>query len=123
MDRLRVLVVDDEDELVSTVCERLTLRGIEADGVLTGAAALERIRAKEFDVAVVDVKMPGMDGLEVMRKIKALRPEIQVILLTGHGSVKESKIGLQEGAFDYLIKPINIEALIGKMREAVSGLA
>ena len=123
MDRLRVLVVDDEDELVSTVCERLTLRGIEADGVLTGAAALERIRIKEFDVAVVDVKMPGMDGLEVMRKIRALRPEIQVILLTGHGSVKESEIGLQEGAFDYLIKPINIEALIGKMREAVSGPA
>ena len=123
MNRLRVLVVDDEEELVSTVCERLTLRGIEADGVITGAAALERIQDKEFDVAVVDVKMPGMGGLEVMRKIRVLRPQLQVILLTGHGSVKESEIGLKEGAFDYLMKPINIENLIGKMREAVSGPA
>jgi len=123
MDRLRVLVVDDEEELVSTVCERLSLRGIDADGVLTGVAAIGNMRETAYDVAVVDVKMPGMDGLEVMRKIRALRPEVPVILLTGHGSVKESKIGLEEGAFDYLMKPINIEDLIVKMREAVSGPA
>ena len=121
MDRLRVLVVDDEEELVSTVCERLTLRGIQADGVITGAAAVGLIQDRDFDVAVVDVKMPGMGGLEVMRNIRALRPKVPVILLTGHGSVQESKIGLKEGAFDYLMKPINIEDLIRKMKEAAGG--
>ena len=73
MDRLRVLLVDDEEELVATISERLMLRGIEADGVTTGAEALKLARDKEFDVVVLDVKMPGMDGLKVMRKMKQLR--------------------------------------------------
>ncbi len=120
MDRLRVLLVDDEEEFVSTLIERLTLRGIEADGVITGADALKRAQDRDFDVVVLDVKMPGMDGLEVMRKIRTMRPRVQVILLTGRGSEKESEIGLEEGAFSYLIKPIDIEDLIRTMKEAVS---
>jgi len=120
MDRLRVLLVDDEEELVSTLTERLMLREIDAEGVFTGADALSRIQDTEFDVVVVDVMMPGMGGLEVMRAIKALRPKVQVILLTGRGSEKESAIGIKEGAFDYLVKPVNIESLITKMREAVT---
>lgn len=119
MDRLRVLLVDDEEELVSTLKERLILRGIEADGVITGTDALNRIRDAEFDVVVLDVKMPGMDGLKVMREIKTMRPSMQVILLTGRGSETESEIGIKEGAFDYLVKPVNIEELIKKMREAL----
>lgn len=118
MDRLRVLLVDDEEELVSTLTERLTLRGIEADGVMTGADALNTIRNGEFDVVVLDVKMPGMDGLKVMKEIKTIRPNTQVILLTGRGSETESEIGIKEGAFDYLVKPVNIEELIKKMRDA-----
>ena len=117
---MRVLLVDDEEELVLTLSERLVLRGIDAVGVTTGVDALSRIKDSEFDVVVMDVKMPGMDGLEVMRAMKSIRPGIQVILLTGRGSEKESEIGLQQGAFDYLVKPINIEDLIAKMKEAMA---
>ena len=119
MDRLRVLLVDDEEELVATITERLMLRGIEADGVTTGTDALKLARDKEFDVVVLDVKMPEMDGLKVMKKMKQLRPNTQVILLTGRGSEKESQMGLKEGAFDYLMMPVDIEHLIEKMKEAV----
>jgi DNA-binding response OmpR family regulator len=114
------LIVDDEEELVSTLGERLMLRGFAADGVLTGEDALRQVREKEFDVVILDIKMPGMDGLEVMKKMRALRPHLQVILLTGRGSEKESEIGLEEGAFAYLVKPIDIEHLIEKMKEAVN---
>lgn len=121
MGRLRVLLVDDEEELVSTLKERLMLRDIEADGVTAGADALRCIQSKDYDVVVLDVKMPGIDGLEVMKKIRAIRPRVQVILLTGRGSERESEIGIKEGAFDYLIKPIDIEDLIEKMKEAAGG--
>ena len=117
---MRVLLVDDEEELVMTLTERLVLRGIDAAGATTGADALSRIRDTEFDIAVLDVKMPGMDGLGVMRAMKSIRPGVQVILLTGRGSEKESEIGLKEGAFDYLVKPINIDTLIEKMNEAMA---
>ncbi|RJP67052.1 MAG: response regulator [Candidatus Abyssobacteria bacterium SURF_17] len=121
MDQMRVLLVDDEEELVSTLKERLALRGIEADAVLTGADALDRVQTNEYDVIVLDVKMPGVDGLEVMRKIRKLRPRVQIILLTGRGSEKESEIGIREGAFDYLVKPTDIEELVKKMKEAAGG--
>jgi len=122
MDRMKVLLVDDEEDLISTLAERLELRGIAAEAATTGAEAVDLVNEKEFDVVVVDVKMPGMDGLEVMRRIKARRPHMQVILLTGRGSEQESQAGLEEGAFDYLVKPINIEDLIQKMREALKGI-
>jgi DNA-binding response OmpR family regulator len=121
MGSLRVLLVDDEEELVSTVAERLELRGIDAEALTSGAAALERLAEQKFDVVVVDVKMPGMDGLELLKRIKTMQPETQVILLTGRGSGKESQRGLEEGAFDYLIKPINLDDLIIKMRLATGG--
>ncbi len=119
MGDLRVLVVDDEEELVSTLVERLTLRGIDAEGATNGASALDRIREKDFDVVVLDVKMPKIGGLEVMREIRAKSPGVQIILLTGRGSEKESEIGLKEGAFAYILKPFEIEGLISKMKEAV----
>jgi len=117
--QLRVLVIDDEEELVSTVVERMALRKIEAYGAISAAEALRRLQEKQINVVVLDVKMPGMDGLELLKKIKKNHPAVQVILLTGRGSEKESEIGIAEGAFDYLIKPVNIEDLIGRMKEAV----
>lgn len=122
MERLRVLVVDDEEELVSTLVERLKLRGIEARGTITGADALSLIESDDFDVAVVDVRMPGIGGLEVMEGLLTRRPDLQVILLTGRGSEKESETGLEAGAFAYLMKPIDIEELVKKMREAAKCL-
>lgn len=118
MEGLRVLVVDDEEELVSTLMERLMLRGIDAQGATTGRDALKHIEKENFNVAVVDVKMPGIGGLEVMQSIREKCPNVQVILLTGRGSERESEIGLEGGAFAYLVKPIDFEELVKTIREA-----
>ena len=120
MDRLRVLFVDDEEELVSAVVERLELRGIEALGVTCGVDALRKVEEQEFDVIVVDVKMPGIGGLDVIRKLKELHDDLEVILLSGHGSTEAVEQGLRLGAFDYLQKPVEIEQLVEVIRRAGS---
>ncbi|MDI6775786.1 MAG: response regulator [Syntrophales bacterium] len=117
---LRVLLIDDEEELVFTLAERLILRGIEVEGVTSGADAIKRVQEKKFDVAVLDMKMPGIGGLEVMKRIRREREGIKFILMTGRGSPEEGEEGIREGAFAYLVKPINIEDLMEKMMEAVS---
>ena len=121
MDPLRILIVDDEEELVSALRERLNLRGFQAQGVTTGAAALELIEEAAFDVVLLDIKMPELGGLEVIRQIKDLRPRLQVVLLTGHGSVKSVEEGMALGAFDYLMKPVKIDNLVGILTAAGSG--
>lgn len=120
MSGLRVLFVDDEEELVSAVVERLQLRGIEARGATAGVDALRLVERETFDVVVADVKMPGLGGLEVVRHIKALHPGLQVILLSGHGSQTDAKEGRRLGAFDYVEKPIDIEILIGILHNAAA---
>ena len=114
----RVLLVDDEEEFVSALSERLTLRGIEVDSALNGEEALARLVEKDFEVVILDVMMPGLGGLEVLRQIKLIHPNTQVILLTGHGSTREGIEGMRLGAFDYLIKPVDIEEMLAKMKEA-----
>ncbi len=117
---MNVLLVDDERELVSTVAERLSFRGICADWVTTGQEALRLVGEKEYDVVVLDVKMPGMSGIELAREIRGLRPGLAVIFLTGHGSQADFDEGVsQAGAENYLAKPIDIEVLVAKMREVV----
>jgi two-component system OmpR family response regulator len=118
MSALRVLVVDDEEELVETLVERLQLRGIQAAGVTSGAAAIGELRATEFSVVVLDVKMPGMGGLEAFEAIRRERPEVRVILLTGHGSEEDAQRGLRAGAVDYLIKPVNLADLLRVIERA-----
>ena len=120
MAEYRVLLVDDEEEFVSALSERLRLRGIEADSALNGEEALARLVEKEFEVVILDVMMPGLGGLEVLRQIKTTHPNTQVILLTGHGSTREGIEGMRLGAFDYLIKPVDIEEMLEKMKEAAS---
>lgn len=112
MDPLRVLIVDDEAELVSALEERLNLRGFEASGVTTGAEALSLLAKKPFDVVLLDLKMPGLGGLEVIRRIKEEQPDLKVILLTGWGSEEDAKKGKELGAFDYLMKPVKISDLV-----------
>ena len=114
----RVLLVDDEEEFVAALSERLTLRGIEVDSALNGEEALASLVDKEFEVVILDVMMPGLGGLEVLRQIKSTHPNTQVILLTGHGSTREGIEGMRLGAFDYLIKPVDIEEMLAKMKEA-----
>ena len=114
----RVLLVDDEEEFVSALSERLMLRGIEVDSALNGEEALALMVEKVFAVVILDVMMPGLGGLEVLKQIKSTHPNTQVILLTGHGSTREGIEGMRLGAFDYLIKPVGIEDMLEKLKEA-----
>ena len=120
MQRMRVLFVDDEEELVSAVVERLELRGVEAEGVTDGVEALRRIAEQPFEVVVLDVKMPGLNGLEVIRQIKRMHADLPVVLLSGHSSVVEAEEGLRLGACEYLLKPVDTGELLKILRKAVS---
>jgi len=122
MDRIKILLVDDEHEFVTTLAERLELRNMKATIAMDGETALGHIENDPPQVVVLDVMMPGLGGLEVLEKIKAIDSKIQVILLTGHGATKDGIRGMQLGAFDYLIKPIDIEELVKKLNEAVKGM-
>jgi len=119
MKNLKILLVDDEEEFVTTLAERLELRGLQARTALNGEDALHMIEAETPRIVILDVMMPGLGGFEVLRRIKAQHPQIPVILLTGRGSEKEGVKGMELGAFDYLMKPLNIEELIKKMQEAI----
>ena len=115
---MRVLLVDDEAEFVSALAERLNLRGFEADTANSGVEALRKIDASPPDVVLLDVLMPGLSGVEVLKQIKRDHPQVQVILLTGRGSWDGIQ-GIREGAYDCLMKPIQIEELMQIMTDAV----
>jgi DNA-binding response OmpR family regulator len=117
MRALRVLIVDDEAELVTALKERLALRGFIAEGVTTGAEALDYLEKNPCDVVLLDVKMPGLGGLDVIQRIKTHWITIEVVLLTGHGSARDVEEGMALGAFDYLMKPVKIDDLV-KVLEA-----
>ena len=115
----KVLVVDDEEEFRELTVKRLKKRGLEAEAAPSGEEALETL-AKDLtvDVVLLDVKMPGIDGIETLRQIRAQHPLIEVILLTGHASVDSGIEGMKLGAFDYLMKPIEMEPLLENLQEA-----
>lgn len=117
---LNILLVDDETELTATLVERLSIRGFRATAVQTGDETLAAIRGNPFDVVVLDIKLKGEDGLDVMKKIRQIHKTLPVILLTGHMSKEASDEGLEAGAIDYVIKPIDIEEFILKLRKAAS---
>jgi DNA-binding NtrC family response regulator len=119
VEKFRVLLIDDEEELVSALVERLGYRGVDAEFALNGMDALEKMRVSEFDVIVLDLKLPGMDGTEVLKKIKAGYPHVPVLMITGHGSMSEGPEEKPDEAYDFLAKPINLEDLIKKMQEAI----
>lgn len=118
MKKFRVLVVDDEAEFLDMTVKRLQKRGLECEGVPSGEDAVARIQAKSFDVVLLDVKMPGMDGIETLREIKRLKPLVEVVMLTGHASVQSGIEGMRLGAFDYLMKPMELDALVDKLSDA-----
>jgi len=118
MDPIRILIVDDENQFVDAVVERLQLRGFDACGVNTGHDAMALLDQQDYDVVLLDVKMPGLGGLEVIRKIKEKWPSLRVVLLTGHGSSQDAEKGMQLGAFKYVMKPVNIDELISILRAA-----
>ncbi len=117
---MRVLLVDDEEQLVSTLSERLAFRGIEASWVTSSMAALKLIETETFDIAILDVKIPKISGLELKKRIHALNPKMKFIFMTGHGSEDDFKIGTAEAGEDfYLVKPVQIESLLEKMNEVM----
>ncbi len=114
----KVLLVDDEREFVQTLSERLLLREVGTAVAYDGQSALEMLIDDEPDVLVLDLKMPGIDGIEVLRRVKKVRPEVQVIILTGHGSEEDRRVCMGLGALAYLHKPVDIEFLSTKLQEA-----
>jgi two-component system OmpR family response regulator len=122
MSEFKVLLIDDEEELVATLAERLGYRGIEAEYALEGHEALAKMKDNDFDVVVLDLKLPGMSGLDVLARLKKDYAEVPVLLITGHGSTSGNSEPVPEGAADYLIKPINLEDLISRMRQVIKSL-
>ena len=115
----KILLVDDEEEFITTLAERLSLRGIAARVALNGEEGLRLMDEDPPHVMILDVLMPGMKGLDVLKLVKAKRPDVQVILLTGHGSTRDGMEGMRHGAFDYMMKPLSIDALLAKLGEAM----
>ncbi len=118
MDEFRVLLVDDEDDFRETLQKRLRNRKLLVEVAENGYKALELLQAQDFDVVILDVKMPGLDGIETLKEIKIKKPEVEVIMLTGHASVESGIQGMQLGAFDYVMKPVPLDELLDKMRQA-----
>ena len=117
-ENFNILIVDDEEDFRVTLVKRLQKRNFQVFGAESGQKALTLMEAMVFDVVVLDVKMPGMDGIETIREMKKKNPLTEVILLTGHASMESGIEGMKLGAFDYVMKPVNIDELLGKIRQA-----
>jgi DNA-binding NtrC family response regulator len=117
-DPIRLLIVDDEVGFVNILAKRLRRRNMEVTSAYTGTEAIQILRKQDFDVAVLDLKMEEMDGIEVLKIFKKMDPKMVVIMLTGHGSEQAAREGIEFGAFDYLTKPCELEELLAKIREA-----
>jgi DNA-binding NtrC family response regulator len=113
-----VLIVDDEEEFREMTSKRLAKRDLECENAPDGDTALEMIAKKSYDVVLLDVKMPGRDGIETLREIKKIAPMTEVVMLTGHASVESGINGIKYGAFDYLMKPMELDPLFEKLNAA-----
>ena len=117
---MRILLVDDEKEFVATLAERLNMRGIDADWVTTSQEAVERVAAESFDLAVLDVKMPKIGGMELKKILEEKSPKLEFLFLTGYGSEAEfNAVSKELGQDHYLVKPVDIESLIAAMKAAL----
>ena len=116
---IKVLLVDDEVGYVDVLANRLSRRQMAVTKAYSGVEGIQALRKSDFDVAVLDLKMEDMDGIEVLKIFKKIYPEMAVIMLTGHGSALAAEEGIRCGAFDYLTKPCELDELIRKIKEAV----
>ena len=118
---MHILFVDDEPDFLELMEKRLGKRGFTVTTAPGGEEALALLDGDaSFDAVVLDVKMPGMDGIEVLRRIKAKRPKVPVLLLTGHASVESAMTGVETGAVDYVLKPVPLNDLIARLRDLTS---
>jgi len=116
---IRLLLVDDEVGYLEVLSKRLRRRGFDVTAARSGAEAIRALRDRDFDAAVVDLKMEDMDGIELLKILRQMLPGLKVIMLTGHGSERAARDGLSLGAFDYLMKPIDLEVLVARITTAL----
>jgi DNA-binding NtrC family response regulator len=116
--KIKLLLVDDEKDFIESLAERLQLRDFDVSTALNGDDAFNLIREKEFDVIVLDVKMPGKSGIDTLKEIKNINQLSQVIMLTGHATVESAIQGMKLGAYDYIMKPTDTEGLINLINKA-----
>ncbi len=114
----KVLIVDDEKDFLEAMGERISARGMDVTTSSSAEDALAKIDKETYDAIILDFQMPGMDGIETLKAIKARKPELQIILLTGHASVQKSVEAMKEGALDYIEKPADLDELTQKIKEA-----
>lgn len=118
METLKLMLVDDEKRYLQTTAKLMKKKGIEVVTAQSGEQALDLLRAHDVHVVILDIKMPGMDGFKTLRAIKTLYPQVEVIMLTGHATMDSAIEGLQFGAFDYVMKPADIDDIVNKAYEA-----
>jgi two-component system, OmpR family, response regulator len=118
MKKAKVLIVDDEVAFADNIAKLISKRGYEVTTVNNGQSAVEALDESDFDIIILDLKMPGLDGLATLKLIKGKRPGVEVIILTGHGSMESGIDGIQLGAFDFIMKPVRFEDLHEKIRQA-----
>ena len=116
---IKLLLVDDEIGFVDVLSKRLSKRNMDVTAAYSGTEAIQALRKQDFDVAVLDLKLEDMDGIEILRIFKKLIPDMPVIMLTGHGSEEAAREGMACGAFDYLTKPSDLDDLVEKIHQAV----
>lgn len=116
--KIKILLVDDEKDFVETLAERLQLRDFDVTSALNGIDAVKLVKEKDFDIIFLDVKMPGMDGIETLKQIKNLKSLPQVIMLTGNATVETAIEGMKVGAYDYIMKPVVTDDLIEIINKA-----
>ncbi len=117
--KIKILLIDDEEEFVTTLAQRLEFRGYETKTALDGQTGIDILAMDPYDIAIIDMMMPGINGIETLKQLKIILPNMPVILLTGHGSTKSGMEGMHLGAFDYLMKPLDINDLIEKITSAL----
>jgi DNA-binding NtrC family response regulator len=118
MANAKVLLVDDEEDFTATLAERMEERGLDVDVSSSGAEAIERVRGRSYDAVVLDLAMPGMDGIETMKRLLEDNPDLQVILLTGRATVRDGVEAMSAGAMEFLEKPADVEVLLKKIGKA-----
>ncbi len=115
-----VLLVDDEEQFLDMLSQRLETRGIKVEKVTSGESALGKVKEKGFDAIILDLAMPGMSGIETLRLLKEENPDIQIIMLTGHGTIQSGIEAMKLGAEDFLEKPVDFNVLLERIAEAKS---
>jgi DNA-binding NtrC family response regulator len=118
VNEFKVMLVDDEKDFLETLCKRLVKRKLDVTSATGGREAIAKLEEMPVDVVVLDVRMPGMDGIETLKEIKKIRPSVEVIMLTAHADVQVAMEGMELGAFDYLMKPMEIDDLLYKLQDA-----